>query len=234
MKIEVADAAALPGWLQNHVSEGHLDLAAIPEPEDVTGLKSALQKERGNNAAWSKFGTPDEVESRIADLEKQARGTGKDAEEAQAKMDAIKADYDGKLSAKDAKIDKLMRGNATATMKAELSKAGFIPEAVDMAAAQAMSRVQFDDEGGAKVMTADGKPMIGNGPDHGATLADLAQEFATSMPFAVRDGGKGGGGKQPGSNGGTPSKKWGEMTSGEKVRLHRENPEEYERVKAAG
>jgi hypothetical protein len=56
------------------------------------------------------------------------------------------------------------------------------------------------------VMTSDGKPMIGSGSDHGATLADLAKELATSKSYAVRDAGKGGGGKPAGSQGGTPDK----------------------------
>jgi len=54
-------------------------------------------------------------------------------------------------------------------------------------------------------MTSDGKPMIGSGADHGATLADLAKELAASKPYAVRDAGKGGGGKPAGSTGGKPN-----------------------------
>jgi hypothetical protein len=75
--------------------------------------------------------------------------------------------------------------------------------------------------------------MVGSGANGGATLADLATDLAKTIPHLVKDEGKGGGGKQPG-NGGTPTKKWSEMTSGEKTRLHRENPEEYKRVKDAG
>lgn len=43
---------------------------------------------------------------------------------------------------------------------------------------------------------------------------------------------RGGGASAP--SGGGAGKKWGEMTSGEKVALNRENPAEYERIKAAG
>lgn len=208
MKIEVSDATALPEWLQSHVSGGHLDLSAVPAPEDVTGLKSALQKERENAAAWAKLGgKPDEVAQKIASLEKQAQGTGKGAEEAQAKLDALKQDYEGKISERDQRITKMMQANAAASLKAELAKAGFIPEAIDDIAATAMGRLQFNDDGSPKVLTSDGKPMIGSGADHGATLADLAKELAQSKTYAVRDSGKGGSGKQPGSNGGTPDRK---------------------------
>lgn len=42
------------------------------------------------------------------------------------------------------------------------------------------------------------------------------------------------GGGSKGGNGTGPTKKWGELTSSEKVALHRSNPEEYERIKATG
>ncbi len=42
-----------------------------------------------------------------------------------------------------------------------------------------------------------------------------------------------GGGQQGKDDNKTGSKKWSEMTSGEKTRLHQENPEEYKRVKEA-
>lgn len=205
MKIEVTDASTLPEWLQSHVSEGHLDLSAVPEPEDVSGLKSALQKERANVAEYAKLGSVDEISGKIAELTEKAKGTGKGAEEAQAKLDALTKDYDAKLAQRDERITKMVQRNAMAELKAELGKAGFIAEAIDDIAATAMGRLQFDDEGLPKVMTTDGKPMIGSGADHGATLSDLAQELAKAKPYAVRDGGKGGSGKQPGSNGGKPN-----------------------------
>lgn len=237
MKIEITDLSGLPEGLKSVVeTEGDkhaLDLSKLMVAEDLTGLKSALQKERGNASAYAKFGTPEELDAKLADLEKKAQGTGKAAEDAQAKIDQIKAEYEDKLTGANSRIETMMKANASASLKAELAKAGFIPEAIDDIAATALGRLEFGDDGTPKVLTADGKPMIGNGADHGATLSDLAKELADAKPYAVRDGGKGGGGKQPNS-GGTPQKKWAEMTSGEKVRLHRENPEEYERIKAAG
>ena len=206
MEIEVTDATGLPEWLQSHVTEGKLNLAKLPQPEDVSGLKSALQKERENVANYSKLGKPDEIAAKIADLEEKAKGTGKGAEDAQAKLDALKNDYEGKLTAAQERIGKMMQANAAASLKAELAKAGFIAEAIDDIAATAMARLQFNEDGSPKVLTSDGKPMIGSGADHGATLADLAKELAEAKPYAVRDQGKGGGGKQPGSNGGTPAK----------------------------
>ena len=204
MKIAIEDATTLPEWLQGHVKEGNLDLGGIPAPEDVTGLKSALQKERENTQAYSKYGKPDEIEAKIAELTEKAKGTGKGAEEAQAKLDAMEQKYTGEIQARDERINKMMQTGAQANLKAELAKAGFIAEAIDDIASTAMARLHFNEDGTPKVLTSDGKPMIGSGADHGATLADLAKELAEAKPYAVRDGGKGGGGKQPGSQGGTP------------------------------
>ena len=204
MEIEVTDATALPEWMQGHVKEGKLNLGGIPAPEDVSGLKSALQKERENTQAYSKYGKPDEIEAKIADLTEKAKGSGKGAEDAQAKLDAMAQDYEGKLTGANERIQKMMQRTAASDLKAELAKAGFIAEAIDDIAATAMGRLQFNEDGTPKVLTQDGKPMIGSGADHGATLADLAKELAEAKPYAVRDQGKGGGGKPAGSQGGTP------------------------------
>lgn len=205
MKIEIKDATTLPSWLQGHVSEGHLDLGALAAPEDVAGLRSALSKERGNAAAYSKYGSPADIEARLTEL--TAKGSGKVSEDAQAKLDAMKADYEGKLTGASDRINKMMQRGASSDLKAELAKAGFIAEAIDDIASTAMGRLKFTEDGTAQVMTPDGKPMIGSGADHGATLADLAKELAASKPYAVRDLGKGGGGKPAGSQGGTPEQK---------------------------
>jgi hypothetical protein len=207
MEIEVSDATALPQWLQPHVAGGKLNLAAIPAPEDVSGLKTALQKERENAQAWAKLGDkPDAVAKRIADLEKAAQGTGKGAEEAQAKLDAMKADYDGKLSERDKRFRTVLEKKAVSDLKAELAQAGVVPEGLDLLAAFGKQRIQFTDDGDVKVTTDDGKPMIGSGADHGATLGDLAKELAGKIPHLVADKGNGGSGKQPNS-GGKPEQK---------------------------
>jgi hypothetical protein len=206
MKIEITDATTLPAWLQTHVADGHLDLGALAAPEDVTGLKTALSKERGNAAAWAKFGTPADMDAKIAELTEKAKGTGKGADDAQAKLDAVRADYDGKLTERDNRISKMMQRNAISELKSELAKAGFIAEAIDSEASFAMSRLQFSEDGTPKVVKPDGSIWVeANRPNQDATLADLAKELAASKPYAVRDAGKGGGGKPAGSTGGKPN-----------------------------
>lgn len=205
MEIELPDVSGLPETLKPLVAtvdgKNKLDLTKLMPVEDLTGLKSALQKEREATSAWSKFGKPDDVAKRISDLEAAAAKGGKGGEDAQAMLDAMRAEYEGKLTDRDTRLTALMRDNASEKLRVELAKAGFIAEAIDDIAATAMSRLQFGDDGKPKVMTADGRPMIGSGADHGATLADLAKELAAAKPYAVQDGGKGGGGKPPGSQG---------------------------------
>lgn len=210
MEIELSDISALPETLKPLVASADgkhkLDLAKLMPAEDLTGLKTALQKEREAAGAWSKFGKPDDVAKRISDLEAAAAKGGKGGEEAQAKLDALTKDYEGKIADRDSRLTKLMRKTADAELRAELAKAGVIPEGLDMLSSFAGQRIAFHDDGTPKIMTADGKPMIGSGADHGATLADLAKELAKASPFLVKDGGAGGGGKPPGSGGGTGGK----------------------------
>jgi len=210
MKFDIPEGVELPETYKAYTTEADgkrtLDVTGWETPEMVGGLKSSLSSERGHNAEWKKYGTPAEVDAKFADLTEKAKGNGKGADDAQAKLDAMKNEYEGRLTGANDKISKMMQRGASSDMKAELAKAGFIPDAIDDIASSAMGRLQFHDDGTVKVMTSDGKPMIGSGSDHGATLADLAKELATSKSYAVRDAGKGGGGKPAGSQGGTPDK----------------------------
>lgn len=210
MEIELPDLSALPETLKPLVAtvdgKNKLDLTKVMPVEDLTGLKTALQNERANASAYSKFGKPDELAKRISDLEAAAAKGGKGGEEAQAKLDQLTKDYEGKLAERDTRLNTILRKSANAELRAELAKAGVIPEGLDMLSTFAASRIAFNDDGSTKILTVDGKPMIGSGADHGATLADLAKELAKASPFLVKDGGAGGGGKPPGSGGGTGQK----------------------------
>jgi len=211
MEIELSDVSGLPDALKPLASQAgdkfKLDLSKLMPAEDLTGLKTALVKERDNAGAYAKLGKPDEIAAKLADLEAKALNGGKGGEEAQAKLDQMKADYEGKLTESNSRFSKLLADRARSDLKAELAKAGVVPEGLDMLAAFAAQRIQFHDDGTPKVLSPEGKPMIGSGADHGATLADLAKELAGSMPYLVKDGGTGGSGKQPGSNGRTPTRK---------------------------
>ena len=148
------------------------------------------------------------MDARIADLTEKAKGSGKGSDDAQAKLDAMAADYEGKLTGANERISKMMKRGATSEFEAELSRAGFKPSVTAKMAQFNMDRISFNEDGTTKVMTSDGKPMIGSGSDHGATFADLAKEMAASPDNVdfVLSSFKGGGGKPAGSQGGTPDK----------------------------
>lgn len=63
-------------------------------------------------------------------------------------------------------------------------------------------------------------------------VAEHVKRWASDKGKAFVTPAAGGGAK--GGSKGEKSKPWGDMSSAEKVALHRANPEEYERVKAAG
>jgi hypothetical protein len=203
MEIELSDVSGLPEALKPILQGNKLDLSKLMPAEDLSGLKSALVKEREAAGAYAKFGKPDEIAKRITDLEAAAAKGGKGGEEAQAKLDAMKSQYEGQITDLSGKLGKMMKDNAMSALRAELAKAGVIPEGLDILAAFAAQRIQFHDDGRPKIVTAEGQPMIGTGSDHGATLSDLARELAKAIPHLVSDQGKGGGGKPPGQGGNT-------------------------------
>jgi len=206
MKIEIPDTTTLPEWMQPLVADGHLDLGAVPPPEDVSGLKSTVTNLRGQIEGWGKLAKhPDELAAKIADLTEKAKGTGKGAEDAQARLDAMEKKHAEENAAKDERISKLFQRNALSELKSELAKAGFITGAIDPVANSALSRIRYSEDGTPEVMMPDGTHMQGTGPLHGGTLADLAKDLSVTMSDLMRDTSLPGGGKPPGSNGGKPS-----------------------------
>lgn len=210
MKITLTDIENLPEGLKGALSETdgkhELDLSGLMAKEDLTGLKSALEKERANVAAWKKLGeTPDDVTARIEELS-NAKPKGKNDEEVAAMLKQVEDQYKGKLEATSAALEKTRRQMTSETVKAELAKHGALPDALDVVANFANSRMVFADDGSLQIMTSDGKPMVGSGENHTATIADLAKDLASSMAFAFKDTGTGGGGKPP-QQGGTPQSK---------------------------
>lgn len=185
----------------------HLQVEGAVSEEDVTGLRTALQTERANNQGFEKLrkdlGNPDTIRQRMSDLEQQvqdaAKGKGKDAEQIIAQM---KQDYEGKLADLQSKLTGVHKDAVSKDLKLALGKAGVIPEALDGLAALASQRLEIGEDG-VRVLSPDGKPMVGSNPDGSASLDELAKSIAESHTYAVADGGKGGGGT-PGHKGGTP------------------------------
>jgi hypothetical protein len=138
--------------------------------------------------------SPDDIRDKLA--------KGADPEivaQLRQQMEATKSEYSGKLT-------KVMQARTMSDLKAELAKVGVVPEGLDLLAGYAAQRIQFDEDGAIRVMTPDGKPMVGGAENGGATLSDLAKQLAASIPHLVKDAGAGGGGKPP-SSGGKPGAK---------------------------
>lgn len=207
MKIELASLDGLPETLAPLVAQDgdkHLldlaQLAPVAEVEKFKGKSLTAQNEaierRKALEAWSKLGeSPDAVAAKLA-----GAADPKIVDQMRAQMADVEKGYKAKLS-------RLMGERASSDLKAELAKVGVLPAAVDLLAGAAASRIRFDDDGNMQIMGPDGSaPMIGQGANGGATLADLAKALADASPFAVADKGAGGGGK-PSGNGGTPGAK---------------------------
>lgn len=204
MKIELADMTGLPDAFKTLVTEAdgknYLDLAQAAQEFDrfkgkaLTAEQEAIDRRKALKA-WEAFGTPEEVQAKLA--------KGVDP----AILEQLRTKQAETETAYQAKLSGMMSKQAMAELKAELSKAGVVPEGLDLLASFGAARVKFNDDGSVKVLTADGTaPMIGAGANGGATLADLAKQLAASIPHLVADSGKGGGGKPPGQGGGTPGK----------------------------
>ncbi len=208
MKIELQSLDGLPEALAPLVAqdgETHtLDLSQLVPATELDAFKSkavtaqneAIERRKALDA-WKKLGdSPDAVAQKLAN-----GADPKIIEQLRAQQAETEATYRQKLSS-------LMGAQATASLKAELAKVGVIPEAIDMLATASASRIRFDDDGNMQIMAPDGQtPMIGQGANGGATLADLAAKLAEAAPFAVADKGAAGGGKPSNSNGGTPGQK---------------------------
>ena len=196
-------------------SEGkyQLKVEGLPKQEDVSGLKSALQKERQNVAklegdlrAWQRLGeTPDAVAETIDGL-KRAKGDPSDGEKLLEQVRAQhKAELEKVISERDAALASEHAAIVTSGFTAALAKAGFSDTGLDLIPKLHSARVKMVERDGkrvAEIMTADGSaPMVGSGDGGRATFDDLAKEFATAYPDLIRSDRKGGAGTAPGAGG---------------------------------
>lgn len=222
MEIELSDVSGLPDALKPLAQEADgkfkLDLSKVAPASDlerfkakaVTAEQEAIERRKALKA-WESLGaTPDELRAKIE--------KGADPQI----IDQMRKQHGDELAGWQQKYTGVLSRVATAELRSELSKAGVVPEGLDLLASFAASRIQFDDDGNARVMSDDGKsPMVGSGPNGGATLADLAKQLASKIPHLVADNGKGGGGKshQQGGDGvkTIPRAQFDSMSQGERA-----------------
>src|SRR5574343_919779 len=183
MEIELSDVSGLPEALKPLAQEADgkfkLNLAGLVPASEleafkgkaVTAQQEAIDR-RKELQAWKALGqSPDEIQAKLS--------KGADP----AIVEQMRQQHAAEIAARDGKLSQVLSKVAMAELKAELSKAGVVPEGLDLLASFAAPRIQFDEEGNPRVMGPDGKsPMVGSAGNGGATLADLAKQLAASIP----------------------------------------------------
>ena len=189
----------------------HLNVDGLPEPEDTSGLKTALQKERKaaadaakELAKWKASGkSPEEIADLISareeDERKKAEAAGDHAKILKQHQDQWAKDR----AALDAELNAARTSERAAIvgerLLSALTRAGVTEEGTELLPDRLANRIKFETIDGKrvlKIMAADGEtPMAGAGPDGSATPADLAQDATTKYPSLFKGSGAGGGGK---------------------------------------
>ncbi|MBN8189537.1 hypothetical protein JF540_22895 [Salipiger thiooxidans] len=205
-----------------------LQIEGVDQHPDVANLKSAYErvKEDRETIRTERDTLKSKVDTFPADFdaEKWAKAKEGKADEAalislRQTLEAERDEWKGKAEASEAKAlknaldrdltDALTAAGVTTPMFAKLARGHIAPD------------VKMTDAG--PVVETDMGPLA---------LVEYVKRWAAGEGKDFVKAPEGGG--APGGKGGGAGKKWGDMTSGEKVALHRENPEEYQRIKAAG
>lgn len=216
--VESLDAVPEPLRAAYTEKDGKFVLA-VDGLEDTSGLKSALEKERearkgleAQTKRWAGLGkTPDE----IAELVKAQQDAETERRRKEGDFDALLKQHQDTWSKREKELTERM----TAAEKAEdrwfresqlvqgLAKAGATPEGLDLLPDRLALRIRTETVDGQRVrhvLQADGEtPMAGKGKGGVATIDDLIQEVVKQYPGLFKATGGAGGGKPPGSAGGT-------------------------------
>ena len=202
-----------------------LDVEGTEPAEDVTGLKSALAKEKKAAADYKK--RMDEIEAEKAareeELLKKAGNTDaleKSYKEREAKR---KAEYEAAIAERDREIDQFRRGAAID----QLLDGKVIPRAKDWLKKEVLSRTRLEKD-------ADGKRVIRVLDESGNPTATGLEEYIKSnvldnkenAPFIIAGRASGGGSGGANAGGGSGAgKTWKEMSITERSILANTNPE---------
>ncbi len=217
LPFKVEDIETVPEALRGEYAEKdgafYLNVEGLPQQEDTSGLKTALQKERKaredaekQRKAWEKLGkSPDEIAEMLSAQEAAERER---AEKAGDHQKILKQHQDQWAKREKDLTDELnaARSSERSAIVGErllsaLTRAGVTEEGTELLPDRLANRIKFETVDGKrvlKIMAADGEtPMAGTGADGAATLDDLAKEATTKYPSLFKGSGAGGGGKQP-------------------------------------
>lgn len=161
--------------------------------EEAMRRRKAVEK-------WKELGeTPEAVRELL-------NAKGKPNADQEAILAQIKQQHQTEVDTMRSQVNKMRMESTKSQFTAQLAEVGFHPEVIADIAAGAMGRVNIDENGEVRILSADGKPLAGSGSNGYASLVDLAKELAAAKPSFLVDKGQGGGGKPPASKGGQTTK----------------------------
>lgn len=224
-KIELETLDGLPAHVQKLATEADgkytLDLTAIPEPEDATELKNALNMEREKRARARQekedlLKAQQEADRKRAEEQGEFRKLYETEQQEKARIAAELAEYREKVTRSTLEGE---AGKIAAELSRDTARAALLAE-------QAAKFIKPGDDGL--------KFEIGGVQVDRAKALD---HLRASFPFLV-DGSQASGGGATGGNGGAvsnqnPFKRGEHFSLTEQARLKREEPDTYARLKAA-
>ena len=208
--------------------------------EDVTALKSAKEHEKNLRVATER--ERDEARDRVATLttERDSAITERDNAIAAKGQDvnALEASWQQKLADAEAKgaaavaeltseVERLLVTNTAVSMAATIST---VPELVqDVIAKRLKVEKGADGRYFTRVLDEQGQPSA-------KTVDELQQELLANKKYSaiiISGKGSGGGAGETPPGGGADGKKWLDYSDAELVQLRKDDPEAYDRLKAA-
>ena len=205
-----------------------LNVGGMPRPEDTSGLKSALQKERERGKLAEKYESlglsPDEIKSLVDEKKAAEQKKLEDEGDFKAVLAQHQKNWDEertKLTGeRDGAVTGLQRYVGESALTTALARAGATEEGLALLPTQFLSRVKVGlggDSPSINLVQADGEtPMAGTSEDGRATMDDLVQEAVKKYPSLFKSDMKGGGGKSPEGSAGRNAmsgKSWGDAKS---------------------
>lgn len=223
LKAVVENLEAVPEALRGEYAEKdgkfYLSVDDLDNHHGVSGLKTALNSERGLNRAakqqvarWEALGkSPDEIAELLAAVETENTDKLKK-----------KGDFDAILNQHKTTWETEKKGLLTRAETAEsfgksaiietnvmgaLTKAKATPTGIELLTERFGKRINLEIADGKRtitIMQADGKtPMAGSGADGSATFDDLVKEAVKNYPELFEGTGSGGGGAPRNNSGGS-------------------------------
>lgn len=191
-----------------------LDIAGLPQQEDVSGLKSSLAKERDNAAKAEKarkdleaqFAGIDPVKyretmSKFESSEEAAliaagkmdevinRRTEKLRTELERQVEAARASEEGALEVASTFMERVLDNH----VRAAAAKAGLHPSAIEDALFRARTMFELDEQGNAIQTDANGTPILGKDGKTAFGPAEWLESMKETAPHWFPATGNGGG-----------------------------------------